>query len=70
MGLSYATEWFSAWYGGEHADRSVIAYEFTGHYGVLYCVPAAVQRGAAAGALVAAARRSLLVLVLVSIGIN
>ena len=22
MGYSYATEWFMAWYGGEHADRS------------------------------------------------
>ena len=24
MGLSYATEWFNAWYGGEHADRSLV----------------------------------------------
>ena len=23
MGLSYATEWFNAWYGGERADRSL-----------------------------------------------
>ena len=36
MGLSYATEWFSAWYGGDHADRSLIAFEFAGHYGWLY----------------------------------
>ena len=30
MGYSYATEWFMAWYGGEHADRSLVAFEFTG----------------------------------------
>ncbi len=36
MGLSYATEWFTAWYGGEHADRSLIAFEFTGSYAGLY----------------------------------
>ena len=32
MGASYATEWFGGWYGGEHADRSLIAFEFTGYY--------------------------------------
>ncbi|HZL32031.1 MAG TPA: NrfD/PsrC family molybdoenzyme membrane anchor subunit [Pseudolabrys sp.] len=32
MGLSYATEWFAAWYGGEHADRSLVVYMFTGTY--------------------------------------
>jgi Ni/Fe-hydrogenase subunit HybB-like protein len=42
MGLSYATEWFNAWYGGERADRSLVAFEFTGHYapmfwGLLFC---------------------------------
>ena len=36
MGFSYATEWFMAWYGGEHADRTVIGYFFTGDYAVLY----------------------------------
>ncbi len=42
MGLSYATEWFTAWYGGERADRSLVAFEFTGAYwpmfaGLLFC---------------------------------
>jgi Ni/Fe-hydrogenase subunit HybB-like protein len=32
MGLSYATEWFNGWYGGERADRSLIAFEFAGSY--------------------------------------
>ena len=32
MGLSYATEWFSGWYGGERADRSLVVFAFTGAY--------------------------------------
>jgi len=42
MGLSYATEWFMAWYGGERADRNLVVFEFTGAYwpmfaGLLFC---------------------------------
>jgi Ni/Fe-hydrogenase subunit HybB-like protein len=36
MGLSYATEWFNQWYGGERADRSLLAFEFVGAYSGLY----------------------------------
>jgi molybdopterin-containing oxidoreductase family membrane subunit len=36
MGLSYASEWFNAWYGGEHADRSVTVFEFTGSYAPMF----------------------------------
>jgi Ni/Fe-hydrogenase subunit HybB-like protein len=36
MGLSYASEWFTAWYGGERADRSFVVFEFTGAYAPLY----------------------------------
>ncbi len=36
MTYSYATEWFVAWYGGEHADRSFIVFMFSGHYAPLY----------------------------------
>ena len=36
MGLSYANEWFNAWYGGEHADRSLIAFEFAGAYAPMF----------------------------------
>jgi molybdopterin-containing oxidoreductase family membrane subunit len=32
MGLSYATEWFAAWYGGETQDRSLVVFIFTGTY--------------------------------------
>ena len=36
MGMSYATEWFDGWYGGERADRSLVAFEFTGAYAPLF----------------------------------
>jgi Ni/Fe-hydrogenase subunit HybB-like protein len=36
MGLSYATEWFNAWYGGEQADRSLVAFEFAGAYAPMF----------------------------------
>ena len=36
MGLSYASEWFNAWYGGEHADRSLVVFEFTGAYAPMF----------------------------------
>ena len=36
MGLSYANEWFNGWYGGEHANRSLIAFEFAGAYAPMF----------------------------------
>jgi Ni/Fe-hydrogenase subunit HybB-like protein len=36
MGLSYASEWFTAWYGGNPADRDLVVFEFTGAYAKLY----------------------------------
>lgn len=33
MGMSYATEWFAAWYGGETQDRSLLIFMFVGTYG-------------------------------------
>jgi molybdopterin-containing oxidoreductase family membrane subunit len=36
MGLSYASEWFAAWYGAEQAERALVAFEFTGTYAPLY----------------------------------
>ena len=32
MGLSYASEWFAAWYSGETQDRSLLVFIFTGAY--------------------------------------
>ena len=51
-GASYATEWFSAWYGGEHADRSLIVFVFTGAYAPMFWAMLALQRGHAASVLV------------------
>jgi Ni/Fe-hydrogenase subunit HybB-like protein len=36
MGLSYASEWFSAWYGGERADRGLVIFEFAGPYAPMF----------------------------------
>lgn len=36
MGASYAAEWFSAWWGGEAADRRVVVFELTGAYWPFY----------------------------------
>ncbi len=36
MGLSYCSEWFSAWYHGERAERWFTVFEFTGAYAPLY----------------------------------
>ncbi len=36
MALSYMSEWFSAWYHGERAERWFTAFEFTGAYAPLY----------------------------------
>jgi molybdopterin-containing oxidoreductase family membrane subunit len=38
MGVSYATEWFTAWYGGERAEREHLVPLFTGAYAPLYYV--------------------------------
>ncbi len=36
MGVSYATEWLWAWYGGERPERHLIGFLFTGPYAPLY----------------------------------
>jgi molybdopterin-containing oxidoreductase family membrane subunit len=36
MGYSYASEWFMAWIGGQHSERSTVAYTFTGTYAPMY----------------------------------
>ena len=36
LGLSYGTEWFMSWYSGEHAERDLTRYLFSGDYSPLY----------------------------------
>ena len=43
MGLSYANEWFTAWYGSDRADRSLLVFEFAGAYAPMYLGIAALQ---------------------------
>jgi len=38
MGLSYATEWFNAWYGGDPTDRNLVIFEFTGAYAPMFWI--------------------------------
>lgn len=36
MGISYAVEWFTGWYGNDTADVNQIIYQFTGTYWPMY----------------------------------
>jgi molybdopterin-containing oxidoreductase family membrane subunit len=36
MGISYATEWFWAWYGGDRPERHLVEFLFEGPYAPLY----------------------------------
>jgi molybdopterin-containing oxidoreductase family membrane subunit len=38
LGVSYGTEWFTAWYGGERVDRHHVLFAFFGDYAPLYYV--------------------------------
>ena len=70
MGLSYATEWFNAWYGGEHADRSLVAFEFTGTYAPLFWALLLCNVIIPQSFWFAAVRRNVLAVVAVSVAIN
>ena len=52
MGLSYATEWFSAWYGGDRADRNLVIFEFTGAYAPMFWICSLCNVAYSAGVLV------------------
>lgn len=69
MGLSYASEWFAAWYGGNPADRDLLVYEFTGAYWKLYIALLACNVIAPQIFWLPAMRASLPVLVAVSVAI-
>ncbi len=70
MGLSYATEWFNAWYGGDRPDRSLVIFEFTGGYApmfwaLLFCNVIAPQ-----AFWLGAVRRSVVAVFVISVIIN
>ena len=70
MGASYATEWFAAWYGGEAAERSMVAYFFEGPYAPLYWVMLACNVVLPQAFWVPSVRRSIAVTVAIAILIN
>jgi molybdopterin-containing oxidoreductase family membrane subunit len=70
MGYSYATEWFMAWYGGEHSERGLVAFEFTGTYAPLYWALLACNVVLPQALWFPRVRRSLPVLFVIAIGIN
>jgi molybdopterin-containing oxidoreductase family membrane subunit len=70
MGISYASEWFSAWYGGRSADRSLIVYFFTGPYAPLYWAMLLFNVVLPQIFWLPAARQSILLICIVSILIN
>ena len=70
MSLSYATEWFFAWYSGDHAERLLVRFEFSGLYAPLYWTMILCNCVLPLAFAVRAARRSLPVLLGVAILIN
>src|SRR5919202_6024430 len=70
MGLSYCTEWFTGWYGGERAELSHIHNLFTGAYAPLYYVMLFCNVLASQILWWRWARRNLVVLFVVTILIN
>jgi Ni/Fe-hydrogenase subunit HybB-like protein len=70
MGYSYATEWFMAWYGGEHSERSVVAFEFAGTYAPLFWALLFCNVLLPQALWFPHVRRSLLALFVIAIAIN
>ena len=70
MGLSYGTEWLMSWYGGERAERSFLLNQLTGSDALLYWTMIACNVGAPQLFWSGAARRSLPVLIGVSLLVN
>jgi Ni/Fe-hydrogenase subunit HybB-like protein len=70
MTLSYATEWFMAWYAGSVADRSLVAYLFVGSYRPLYWLQLLFNCILPQALWFPSVRQNVLGVVLISIGIN
>ncbi len=70
MLLSYATEWFAAWYIGEPAERELVVYQFTGHYAFFYYAMLFCNCIVAHAFWFRALRRNIAVVVTIAIIIN
>jgi Ni/Fe-hydrogenase subunit HybB-like protein len=69
MTLSYASEWFSGWYGGRWPDRHQIAFSFTGPYSPLFISQLFFNCLAPQALWFPFVRRSLPALIAISVGI-
>jgi molybdopterin-containing oxidoreductase family membrane subunit len=69
MTLSYATEWFSAWYGGQPAERGEVAFAFVGAYAPLYWLQLACNCAIPQVLWLGRARRNIWILAAVSVAI-
>ncbi len=70
MTISYATEWFGAWYGGEGAERRLVAFQFTGDYPALYYTMLYLNCAIAQAFWFPRARRNIPVVVTIGVLIN
>ncbi len=70
MTVSYATEWFGAWYGGETAERRLVAFEFNGDYRALYYTMLFLNCALAQAFWFPGARRNIPVVVTIGVLIN
>ena len=70
MTLSYLTEWFQAWYSGEHAERSLVTYAFTGDYRLVYWTMLVCNCVVAHAFWIRGVRRSIAAIVTIGIIIN
>lgn len=70
MGLSYATEWFNAWYDGGRADRSLLVFEFTGGYAPMFWALLLCNVIIPQAFWLRAVRRSVVAVFAVSVAIN
>src|SRR5579862_1565814 len=70
MGLSYASEWFNGWYGGERADRSFLVFEFSGAYAPLFWALLLFNVAIPQAFWSAAVRTNVLAVFAISVGIN
>jgi molybdopterin-containing oxidoreductase family membrane subunit len=70
MGLSYASEWFGAWYHGEYAERGQVAYQFTGTYAPFFWILLLLNVIVPQAFWFARIRRMIMAAVVIAIGIN
>jgi molybdopterin-containing oxidoreductase family membrane subunit len=70
MTLSYASEWFFAWYSGDRAERGLVRFLFTGGYAPFYIAMLVLNCLLPQAFWLPAARRSLPLILILAVLIN